>query len=140
MQELYEQLSQISNQNENKRLTAQREYQNEQDNILRELIEKLSKDIMEDHVQKMTTASEDGYKHCVLYSFGQNDMYEEKHKKTFLSRGPINDRGFGKGLKFYHNKNIKPLIELLRDNLSPFRVEMRYNKQKRIHSIVVYWA
>jgi hypothetical protein len=139
MQELYEHLQQISTHNEEKRLNTQLEYQKEQDCVLKGLIERLTNDILEGYVGKMTVSSEQGYKHCVLYSFVQNELYEDKHRKTFLVRGPINDRGFGKGVQFFHTKGIKPVLDDLRDRLSPFRVEIKYNKAKRLHSIVTYW-
>lgn len=139
MQELYEQLQQNSMQNEEKRINTQLEYQKEQDCILKGLMQKLIVEILDNHVKKMTESSNQGFKHCVLYSFLQNETYDEKHRKTFLVRGPINDRGFGKGVKFFYNKSITPIMDELRNNLSPFRVELKYNKVKRIHSIVAYW-
>ena len=139
MQQFYEELQQMSNTNIEKRLMDTLQYKKQQDELLTDLIESLKNDILDNYVEKMKMSSEKGYKHCVLYAFGQHELYNGKHKKTFLTRGPISDRGFGKGMDFFYNKELIPIIDTLRHIMSPFTVELKYNRAKKIHSIVTYW-
>ena len=136
---LYTELQRNSDTNSLKRIEKEAEFQATIMGNLIKVIEELKTEILMNYEDKMRTASDTGYRHCVLYEFDRNETINDDHKKIFLLNGPINDRGKGKYLSYFENMNINPLINQINETLRPFIVRVKYHGRTKKYKLVVYW-
>mgnify|MGYP006906481157 CR=1 FL=1 len=139
MENLYETLKQTSARNTEKRIHKEKDDYKKSIEELKSSIQEMKKTVLENNIEKMKAASENGYNHCELYTYEISDKLNDTHKINFLFRGPMYDNGNGKGVNFFQNKGIKSLLEEITDDLSPFRVGLRFNRLKRTNTVVIYW-
>ena len=139
MEELYQTLKQNSAENTIKRINKEKEDYMKLIDDLKSSIQEMKMTVLENYVDKMKTASENGYNHCELYTYEVSEKLNDVHKINFLFRGPMYDNGNGKGVMFFQNKGIKSLLEELTDELSPFRITLKFNRLKRTNTVVIYW-
>lgn len=104
---------------------------------LSEVIDKLTETITETCVEKMMTASQEGHFYATLFSFTNQDMFED-FKTVFLIKGPFRSK-YTYGLAYFEQRNITPILTRLREKYSPVEIYMKYDRVSRTHHIMATW-
>ena len=58
---------------------------------------------------------------------------------AFLLKGPVEDRGYGRGIEYFDTIGIPSLMTRLREHFHPFKVYVNWNKYENRYNITVSW-
>ena len=106
---------------------------------LKESMDALKEEILVDLEQKIEEASNNGYNYKVIYSYSKDEKMNESFYKNFLLRGPTMNRGYGKGLDYFNNHGLSAIFDDIKDQISPFKLSIKYNKNTKMNTIAVHW-
>ena len=93
-----------------------------------------------EYQQSITIAASKGYRRCKIFDF-DTSCKQYEFPLMFLFYGPKNDKGHGKGLKFFESVEIDSVMNRLSVELSPFKLSLSSKRisNKAIHSLHISW-
>lgn len=142
MEHLMNTLIENTKENTNTRMMQMQIKQKERDEHLKYILDELYDSIMTSHEnveEKLMDASKRGYDSIVLYAYTSKLQFNT-FRVSFLLRGPlVNRRDEGCGLEFFEKKEIKPVINRLKEKFAPMDVYTKYDKRKQENLIIVSW-
>jgi len=104
------------------------------DNIYNSIINTMS------YKNKITESASRGYNKCTIYEFDSSLKEEETQLLLlFIFKGPRIDNGNGRGLKYFYNINIKPLLHRLNNDFNPFKLNLYFNSKTQKYSLDAIW-
>ena len=137
MSTLYTELRTNTMSNMETRRAKQEHDKLEHDRRLSTTLDKLYGEITESCVDKMKAASHDGHFYATLYSFTNQDIFDE-FKTVFLIKGPFRSK-YTYGLAYFEQRNIVPILTRLREEYGPIEIYMKYDRNNRVHHIMATW-
>ena len=120
----------------NRRIRQELEKQ-QHDERLAYALDCLTTDIESECVEKMKAASNEGHYYATLYSFTNNDIFDN-YKTVFLLKGPFRGKNVY-GLLFYEQKGLVPIITRLNTKYAPIEFFMKYDRNTKTHHILASW-
>lgn len=137
MSSLYTELRTNTMSNMETRRAKQEKDKQEHDNRLSSVLDKLYEEITSSCVEKMKAASHEGHFYATLFSFTNQDVFEE-FKTVFLIKGPFRSK-YTYGLAYFEQRNIVPILNRLREDYGPIEIYMKYDRINRTHHIMATW-
>lgn len=137
MTSLYDELRSNTMSNMDSRRAKQEQEKQQHDAHLSEVVDKLYQQIADTCVERMITASHEGHFYATLFSFTNQDMFED-FKTVFLIRGPFRSK-YTYGLAYFEQRNIVPVISRLREKYAPVEIYMKYDRSNRTHHLMATW-
>lgn len=131
--ELYNELRNNTLSNLDHRRAKQEEERRRQDERLTAVLDRLETVIMSSGYDKMRQASLEGHFYATLYSFTNQDVFED-FKTVFLVKGPYKN-----GLEYFESRGIVPLMARIHNVLKPIDVYLKYDRHTRTHHLMVSW-
>lgn len=136
---LYKQLRTNTMSNIETRKAKQDADKQEYDIRLSRTLDKLTETITETCVEKMMTASQEGHFYATLYSFTNQDLFNE-FKTVFLIKGPFRSKyTHCLGLVYFEQRHMTPILTRLYEEYAPVEIYMKYDRLSRTHHIMATW-
>jgi hypothetical protein len=135
--ELYQELRTNTFSNIDNRRAKQEDERRRHDEHLSDVLNRLEGTIMYNCYEKMRQASMEGHFYATLYSFTNQDMFDD-FKTVFLMKGPYRSQ-FSHGLIYFEQKNIVPILTRLKNVLDPIDVYIKYDRMTKTHHVMASW-
>lgn len=134
---LFEELRTLTQLNIENRRTRQEFEKKQNDEKLAYALDRLSIEIEIDCVDKMREASNAGHYYATLYSFTNQDYFDD-YRTVFLIKGPFRGKSTY-GLLYYEQKGMIPIMRRLEMKYGPIGFFTKYDRNTKTHHLLASW-